>query len=148
MSLVRLKKELEDLKLNPPANCSAGLVKDDITHWKATIMGPTDSPYYGGIFYLNIHFPPDYPFKPPKCNFQTKIYHPNINGAGSICVDILKENWSPALTIEKVLISICSLLTDPNPDDPLSPEIANEFKNNYNKYLNTAKSWTTIYATI
>lgn len=148
MALVRLKKELEDLKLNPPANCSAGLVKDDITHWKATIMGPTDSPYYGGIFYLNIHFPPDYPFKPPKCNFQTKIYHPNINGAGSICVDILKENWSPALTIEKVLISICSLLTDPNPDDPLSPEIANEFKNNYNKYLNTAKSWTTIYATI
>ena len=66
-------------------------------------MGPADSPYAGGVFFSLIHFPPDYPFKPPKVQFQTKLYHPNVNSQGSICLDILKEQWSPALTISKVL---------------------------------------------
>ena len=88
-------------------------------------MGPEDSAYTGGVFFLNIHFPTDYPFKPPKVQFVTKIYHPNINSNGSICLDILKDQWSPALTISKVLLSISSLLTDANPDDPLVPDIAN-----------------------
>ncbi len=70
-------------------------------HWQATIMGPGDSPYYGGVFFLAIHFPTDYPFKPPKVNFTTRIYHPNINSNGSICLDILRDQWSPALTISK-----------------------------------------------
>ena len=104
---------------DPPASCSAGPVGDDLFHWSATIMGPDDSPYSGGVFFLNIHFPSDYPFKPPKITFTTRIYHPNINSNGSICLDILKDQWSPALTISKVLLSICSLLCDPNPDDPL-----------------------------
>lgn len=65
-------------------------------------MGPTDSPYQGGVFLVQIYFPPDYPFRPPKVQFQTKVYHPNINSNGSICLDILKEQWSPALTIAKV----------------------------------------------
>ena len=65
-------------------------------------MGPGDSPYAGGVFFVMIHFPPDYPFKPPKVQFQTKVYHPNVNSQGSICLDILKEQWSPALTISKV----------------------------------------------
>ena len=83
-----------------------------------------DSPYAGGVFFLSITFPTDYPFKPPKVSFTTKIYHPNINANGSICLDILRDQWSPALTISKVLLSICSMLTDPNPDDPLVPDIA------------------------
>jgi ubiquitin-conjugating enzyme E2 D/E len=64
-------------------------------------MGPGDSPYSGGVFFLAIHFPTDYPFKPPKVNFTTRIYHPNINTNGSICLDILRDQWSPALTISK-----------------------------------------------
>lgn len=158
MALKRINKELQDLQRDPPTNCSAGPVGDDLFHWTATIMGPPDSPYQGGVFFLNIHFPTDYvrssrcisafsssppllhrslalippfhfllsriallqPFKPPKVSFTTKIYHPNVNGNGSICLDILKDQWSPALTISKVLLSICSLLTDPNPGNLLA----------------------------
>ncbi|RVX05054.1 Ubiquitin-conjugating enzyme E2-17 kDa [Vitis vinifera] len=123
-----------------------GPVAEDMFHWQATIMGPPDSPYAGGVFLVTIHFPPDYPFKPPKVAFRTKVFHPNINSNGSICLDILKEQWSPALTISKVLLSICSLLTDPNPDDPLVPEIAHMYKTDRAKYETTARSWTQKYA--
>ena len=109
-------------------------------------MGPEDSPYTGGVFFLNIHFPTDYPFKPAKINFTTRIYHPNINSNGSICLDILKEQWSPALTISKVLLSISSLLCDANPDDPLVPEIAHIYKTDKPKYEATAREWTRKYA--
>lgn len=122
-----------DLQRDPPSSCSAGPIGDDrkslysiplyfssdpfqlVFHWQAIILGPGDSPYSGGVFILNIAFPNDYPFKPPKVSFMTPIYHPNINEKGGICLDILKDSWSPALTISKVLLSICSLLTDPNP---------------------------------
>ncbi|KAL0843895.1 hypothetical protein Bca101_017141 [Brassica carinata] len=146
MASKRILKELKDLQKDPPTSCSAGPVAEDMFHWQATIMGPTDSPYAGGVFLVTIHFPPDYPFKPPKVAFRTKVFHPNINSNGSICLDILKEQWSPALTISKVLLSICSLLTDPNPDDPLVPEIAHMYKTDKNKYESTARSWTQKYA--
>merc|ERR1712204_25356 len=114
-------------------------------HWQATIMGPPESPYQGGVFFLTIHFPTDYPFKPPKVAFTTRIYHPNINSNGSICLDILRSQWSPALTISKVLLSVCSLLCDPNPDDPLVPEIARIFKTDREKYTELAREWTRKY---
>ncbi|XP_010612213.1 ubiquitin-conjugating enzyme E2 D2 [Fukomys damarensis] len=140
------KRELNDLARDPPAQCSAGPVGDDMFHWQATIMGPNDSPYQGGVFFLTIHFPTDYPFKPPKVAFTTRIYHPNINSNGSICLDILRSQWSPALTISKVLLSICSLLCDPNPDDPLVPEIARIYKTDREKYNRIAREWTQKYA--
>lgn len=146
MALKRIKKELQDLGRDPPAQCSAGPVEEDLYHWHGSIMGPVDTPFEGGVFFLDIQFPTDYPFKPPKINFTTRIYHPNINTNGNICLDILRSQWSPALTISKVLLSICSLLTDPNPDDPLTPEIARLYKNDRQKYDKIAKEWTQKYA--
>jgi len=146
MALRRITKELKDLEADPPANCSAGPVGDDLFKWKATIMGPGESPYDGGVFFLDIEFPQDYPFKPPKVRFQTKIYHCNVNDKGGICLDILKDNWSPALTVSKVLLSICSLLTDANPDDPLVPDIAKLYKTNRKEHDKIAAEWTRKYA--
>jgi ubiquitin-conjugating enzyme E2 D len=147
MAQNRINKELLDLRNDPPLNCSAGPLGDDIFHWQATITGPEDTPFSGGIFFLDIVFPTQYPFKPPKIYFKTKIYHPNINSNGGICLDILKDQWSPALTIAKTLLSICSLMGDPNPDDPLVPEIANIFKKDINRYNRNALNWTAKYAT-
>ena len=142
----RITTELKQLEKDPPMNCSAGPIRDDIFKWEATIIGPTETVYEGGVFKLLIHFSDRYPFKPPKIRFLTRIYHPNINSSGGICLDILKDQWSPALTISKVLLSICSLLSDPNPDDPLVPDIADEYMNDRETYNNTAKTWTQIYA--
>lgn len=146
MALKRINKELQDLRKDPPANCSAGPVNEDMFHWEASIVGPADSPYQGGVFFLTIMIPTDYPFKPPKICFKTKIYHPNINSNGSICLDILRSQWSPALTISKVLLSICSLLCDPNPDDPLVPDIARLYKTNRENFNKVAKEWTNKHA--
>lgn len=145
-AIKRITKEIDDLKKTPPDNCSAGPENDDIFRWTATIIGPSDSPFAGGIYKLKIFFPTEYPFKPPQVVFETKVYHPNINSAGGICLDILKKAWSPALTITKVLLSICSLLTDPNPEDPLEPEIAIQYKLNRSEYIAMAQEWNRKYA--
>lgn len=146
MSLKRIKKECIECQNDPPCNCSAGPVDDDLYHWTATIIGPEKTPYEGGVFQLNIYFPANYPFKPPKINFTTKIYHCNISENGSICLDILKDKWSPALTINKVLLSICSLFSDCNPDDPLVPDISKLYKTNRKLHDMTARNWTLLYA--
>ena len=146
-TLKRIKKELEEMQKNPPENCSAGLIDDnDPYQWRATIMGPEGSPYYGGIFYLNIHIAADYPFRAPHITFLTKIYHCNINSSGSICLDILKDQWSPALTISKVLLSICSMLSDANPKDPLMMDIADLYVKNRAVHDENARKWTMLYA--
>ena len=147
MATRRIQKELMELQKDAPENCSAGPTSENLYIWNGMIMGPSDSPFTGGIFKLEIHFPTDYPFKPPKVIFKTKIYHPNISSQGAICLDILKDQWSPVLTISKVLLSICSLLTDPNPKDPLCPEIANEYEQNRALYEEKARAWTQKYAT-
>eukprot|EP01089_Gocevia_fonbrunei_P012199 TRINITY_DN2816_c0_g1_i1.p1 TRINITY_DN2816_c0_g1~~TRINITY_DN2816_c0_g1_i1.p1 ORF type:complete len:151 (-),score=25.15 TRINITY_DN2816_c0_g1_i1:446-898(-) len=143
----RIQKELAEISLDPPGNCSAGPKGENIYEWGSTITGPTGSPYEGGVFFLDIQFPKDYPFKPPKVVFRTRIYHCNINSTGSICMDILKESWSPALTITKVLLSICSLLTDANPNDPLVGNIAQQYLNDRETHDRIAAEWTLRYAT-
>ena len=113
----RVQKELQQLLLNPPIGVSACPVSsDDILNWIATIDGPENTPYHGGKFYLSIKFGENYPFEAPKVTFKTKIYHCNIKSTnGEICLDVLKDNYSPALTIEKILLSLCALLQCPNP---------------------------------
>ncbi|KAJ1059038.1 hypothetical protein K5549_001532 [Capra hircus] len=128
MALKRINKELSDLARHPPAQCSVGPVGDDMFHWQATIMGRSDSPDQGGVA------------------FTTRIYHPNISSNGSICFNSLRSQWSPALSISKVLLSICSLLSDPNPDDPLVPEIAWIYKTDRDKYNRISRGWTQKYA--
>lgn len=147
MAARRIQRELQDLQRDTPDNCSAGPRGENMYIWDAVILGPTGTPYAGGIFKLEIHFGTDYPFKPPKVNMNTKMYHPNISSSGAICLDILKNNWSPALTIGKVLLSICSLFSDANPSDPLVPEIAEIYVKDRQRYDETAKIWTQRYAT-
>lgn len=147
MSVKRIFKELQELKKTSLEYCSAEPEnEDDLFNWKGIIKGPEDSPYENGTFHLTIKFPNDYPFRPPKIHFLTKIYHPNINQTGSICLDILKDQWSPALSIHKVLLSICSMMNDPNPDDPLVSEIADIYKNEPEQFIKYAKEWTEKYA--
>eukprot|EP00884_Botryococcus_braunii_P019289 jgi/Botrbrau1/6043/Bobra.0042s0026.1 len=145
-SAKRIQKELAEICLDPPCNCSAGPKGDNIYEWVSTIMGPAGSPYAGGVFFLDITFPVDYPFKPPKVVFRTRIYHCNINSHGAICLDILKEQWSPALTVSKVLLSVCSLLTDPNPKDPLVASIAQQYLTDKEQHDKLAAEWTKRYA--
>lgn len=146
-SAKRIQKELAEITLDPPPNCSAGPKDDNLYEWVSTILGPPGSVYQGGVFFLEIHFSPDYPFKPPKVTFKTRIYHCNINSQGVICLDILKDNWSPALTISKVLLSICSLLSDCNPQDPLVGSIATQYITNRQDHDRIATQWTSRYAT-
>ncbi|GFO38571.1 ubiquitin-conjugating enzyme e2 e2 [Plakobranchus ocellatus] len=141
-----IQKELAEITLDPPPNCSAGPKGDNLYEWASTILGPTGSVYEGGVFFLDIHFSLEYPFKPPKVTFRTRIYHCNINSQGAICLDILKDNWSPALTISKVLLSVCSLLTDCNPADPLVGSIATQYLQNRKEHDRVARLWTQRFA--
>jgi len=146
-SAKRIQRELAEIALDPPPNCSAGPKGDNLYEWNSTILGPPKSVYEGGVFFLDIHFPTDYPFKPPKVSFRTRIYHCNINSQGVVCLDILKDSWSPALTISKVLLSVCSLLTDCNPADPLVGSIATQYVNDREEHDRIAREWTKRYAT-
>jgi ubiquitin-conjugating enzyme E2 D len=147
MASARIQKEIRDMMNCKDSNITASIVNEtDIFRWKATIKGPTDTPYQGGVFKLAIKLGNDYPFKPPKIKFVTPIYHCNISRKGEICLDILKDGWSPALTIEKTLLSLITLLECPNPKDPLEPEIAREMKEDGLSFLQTAQTMTKRHA--
>jgi len=112
------------------------IVDDNMTHWSAVLKGPIGSPYEGGRFVLDLIFPPKYPFEPPRVTFRTPVFHPNVSTNGAICMDILKPNgaWSPLMTVDALLVSIQSLLDDPNPSDPLNTEAAALYMQNKRLY--------------
>jgi ubiquitin-conjugating enzyme E2 E len=144
-NIKRIQKELVEMTVDPPANCAAE-PEESLFNWKASIAGPKQTPYQNGIFNLSIKFPEEYPFKPPIVKFKTKLYHCNVGNEGEICLDILTKSWSPALKISQVLLSICSLLSDPNPYDPLNAAVAELYLNNKEEHDKIAREWTKLYA--
>ncbi|OQR74206.1 hypothetical protein BIW11_01008 [Tropilaelaps mercedesae] len=114
--------------------------------WHACITGPTGSPYEGGQFYLTVSVSCRYPMDPPVVRFVTKIFHPNVSRHGDIGLDSLQHNWSLALTLPKILLSIQSLLTDPYTRVCMEPEIGQMYRDNYSLYEHTARLWTMLYA--
>ena len=147
-AIKRLQKELREFEADAPDGMSAGPKSaDNFASWSAIIPGPPDSPYEGGIFSLELDYPMDsYPFKPPKATFVTKIFHPNVSEKGEVCLDILKEKWTPALTIGKVLLTISSLMEDPNPDNPLNQEAGSLLSKDPQEFRKVASEWTATYA--
>lgn len=146
MTVRRIHREIADLKKEDLNGIKLAPDEANIYLWKAVIPGPEGSVYEGGLFDVEIHLPADYPFSAPKLAFKTRIYHMNISDTGNICLDILKGNWSPALSLFKVILSLSSLLTDPNPDDPLVPTIAQQYKKDRKHHDDIARSWTRQYA--
>ncbi|WOL12412.1 SCAR-like protein 2 isoform X1 [Canna indica] len=143
----RIIKETQRLLSEPAPGISASPSEENMRYFNVMILGPAQSPYEGGVFKLELFLPEEYPMAAPKVRFLTKIYHPNIDKLGRICLDILKDKWSPALQIRTVLLSIQALLSAPNPDDPLSENIAKHWKTNEAEAVETAREWTRLYAT-
>lgn len=143
----RLIQELRTLREKPIAYVRAEPIPSNLFVWTAQIQGAPDTPYYGGLFKLSIAFPADYPFRPPAVKFDTRVYHPNISNGGAICVDILKPGvWSPALSIQALLLALLSLLETPNPDDPLRPDAAVLLKTDPAAYRRKVRSYVRKYA--
>ncbi|CAJ0825255.1 13507_t:CDS:10 [Entrophospora sp. SA101] len=148
--LPRLKRELEILERDPPPGIICYPVDDSLMHFCARIKGPKDTPYEEGIFKVDVVIPPRYPLEPPRMQFLTPIYHPNIDDVGRICLDILtmppKGSWKPSLNISTTLTSLSILMADPNPDDPLIPEIAREFMEDRPLFNKKARQETSRHA--
>jgi len=145
----RLTRELQMIKKTPPPGIAAFLDSDnDLSVWRAEIVGPPESPFEDGVFDLSIKFPPRYPMEPPSCRFISSIapYHPNIDAHGRICLDTLKSppagTWSPAVSLSSLLLSLRSLLGEPNPDDGLVADISQQYRLHPEQWRIEAKKQT------
>jgi ubiquitin-conjugating enzyme (huntingtin interacting protein 2) len=144
-SKTRIQKEFQELQKSKEMVII--MVGQDLFHWKGTIGGPSDTPYDGGKFTIDIKIPPNYPYHPPTMKFDTKIWHPNMSSqTGAICLDILKNEWSPALSIRTALLSIQALMCVPEANDPQDAVVANQYKENIALFNKTAKEWTMTHA--
>ena len=143
----RIYKELQRQDFN--GWCSMCPIDDsNLFKLMAVIRGPAGTPYDGGIFYLKIDLPDDYPLAPPKIWFLTRILHPNVDRSGAICLDILQEEWNTMLLLEKVLLSIVSLLDSPNWDEPVADEfVSGIVRRSRAAFQYNAILWTARYAT-
>ena len=146
ITVLTLLQETQRLVADPVPGISATPYQDNLRYFAVAIEGPTETPYERGVFQLELFLPSDYPMGPPKVRFLTKIYHPNVDKLGRICLDILKDKWSPALQIRTVLLSIQALLSAPNPDDPLDNTVAEVWKNDQEEALKRAREFTESFA--
>lgn len=142
----RLNKEVLDVNATTKETCISIKQTDSVYHMIAVIDGPKGSPYENGVFTATIDIPYEYPFRSPIIKFTTKIFHCNIGQHGEICLDLLKDQWSPTLTLGKLLLAIKTLLFEPNPHDPLSPIVADLYRHNKQEHDKTAEEWTKMYA--
>ncbi|KAK8657591.1 hypothetical protein V6N13_035822 [Hibiscus sabdariffa] len=143
----RLMRDFKRLQHDPPAGISGAPQDNNIMLWNAVIFGPDDTPWDGGTFKLTLQFTEDYPNKPPTVRFVSRMFHPNIYADGSICLDILQNQWSPIYDVAAILTSIQSLLCDPNPNSPANSEAARMFSENKREYNRRVReiveqSWT------
>ncbi|KAI9015888.1 ubiquitin-conjugating enzyme/RWD-like protein [Phycomyces nitens] len=144
--LLRIKREYKDVMDDKAADIDIE-PGDTLGHFIATISGPRDTPYEGGRFKVDMRLADDFPFKPTKLKFITPIYHPNISSqTGAICMDILKDGWSPIMTIKASLLSLIILLSSPVPDDPQDAQVASHYLRDYDDYVKTAAEWTAVRA--
>ncbi|CAK4087539.1 unnamed protein product [Aphanomyces euteiches] len=146
----RIRKELEECQKDIEVSgvSARPRVEGALDSLIGTIRGPKGTPYENGQFVLEIKIPKTYPFEPPKVRFETKIWHPNISSqTGAICLDILKDAWSPALTIKTTLLSIQALLSAAEPNDPQDAEVAKMYIEDIARFNSTAAFWTESYAT-
>lgn len=142
----RIIKETQRLVAEPVPGIVATPDDGNARYFHVTVAGPEESPYEGGTFKLELFLPEEYPMSAPKVRFMTKIYHPNIDKLGRICLDILKDKWSPALQIRTVLLSIQALLSAPNPDDPLANDVADMWKLDEAHAISIARDMTLKHA--
>ncbi|KAN0105594.1 Ubiquitin-conjugating enzyme/RWD-like protein [Russula decolorans] len=145
--LRRVNKEIADCKNDKSSKINIDLIDNSPFHLRGSFDGPQDTPYQGGHFEIDIVIPDSYPFQPVKMKFITKVYHPNVSSAsGAICLDILKDAWSPVLTLKSTLISLQSLLCSPEPNDPQDAEVAKHYMTSRSSFEDTARYWTQVYA--
>eukprot|EP01096_Ripella_sp_DP13-Kostka_P015787 TRINITY_DN749_c0_g1_i1.p2 TRINITY_DN749_c0_g1~~TRINITY_DN749_c0_g1_i1.p2 ORF type:complete len:173 (-),score=57.89 TRINITY_DN749_c0_g1_i1:148-600(-) len=142
----RILKETQRLVTEQTPGIAVTPDPNNFRYFHVVIDGPVTSPYENGKFALEVFLPDDYPMSPPKARFLTKIYHPNIDKLGRICLDILKDKWTPALQVRSMLLSIQALLSGPNPDDPLDNGVADHWKRDEPGAIRTAQEWTRIHA--
>ena len=144
-----LKEEYTNLQRDPivTLGCTVGLINPgDLFHWKISLIGPQDTPYAGGMFFLTADFPDDYPNGKPEVKFINKMYHLNVNpDNGHVCISTL-NNWKQGTAFADVMTSIFALFYNQNPESPYSHDQAEEFKNNRQEFDRKAREWTQQYA--
>ena len=146
--LLKEHRELQKESKKPDAEVSLAPVDGNLYQWSGTIRGPSETPYEGGRFRVDVVVPSSYPLAAPNFRFVTTIFHPNVHPkTGEICVDILKNAWSPAWTLQSTCRAIIVLLSHPEPDSPLNCDAGNLLRNGDNRgFRSVAKMYTSIYA--
>ena len=142
----RIQKELEKLATDPISGVSLYPDTANPRHFHVHLSGPDNTPYEGGIFELEIFLRDEYPMRPPKVRFVTKIYHPNVDRLGTVSIDILFDDWSPAQTMRSVLLGILDIMNEPNYEDPLDAAVGRHWHEDSDGAIRTAKEWCFFYA--